>query len=88
MYNFSVDLLEKALYSYTVNGCMGEWDDDFYLQAAYEAFEDPALAACIVMDYIDEICGPVYEENIKSFSKSNDKYIKSLDGQYGRSMGS
>lgn len=80
MYNFSVDLLEKALYSYTVNGCMGDWDDDFYLQAAYESFEDPTLAACIIMDYIDEICEPIFQETCTSFSEFTDKYKKPLDG--------
>ena len=82
MYNFSVDLLEKALYSYTVNGCMGEWDDDFYLQASYESFEDPTLAACIVMDYIDEICEPIFQETCSSFSELTDKYKKPLDGRH------
>lgn len=86
MYTFSVDLLEKALYRYTVNGCMGEWDDDFYLQAAYESFEDPTLAACIVMDYIDELCEPIFEETCSNRTEFTDKYKKPLDG--GLPMGS
>jgi hypothetical protein len=86
MYNFSVDLLEKALYRYTVNSCYGEWDDDFYLQASYESFQDPTLAACIIMDYIDEACLPIYEQNCASFFEFCDKYKTSLDGRH--SMGS
>jgi len=82
MYNFSVDLLEKALYNYTVTSCYGEWDDDFYLQASYESFLDPALAACIIMDYIDEACLPIYEQNCASFFEFFDKYKTSLDGRH------
>lgn len=82
MYDFPVDLFEKALYHYTVTSCYGEWDDDFYLQASYEAFLDPALAACIIMDYIDEACLPIYEENCKSFSEFVDKYKTSSPGGY------
>ena len=82
MYNFSVDLLEKALYSYTVTSCYGEWDDDFYLQASYESFMDPTLAACITMDYIDEACLPIYQDDSKSFREFLDKYKTPLDGGY------
>lgn len=82
MYDFSVDLLEKALYSYTLNSCYGEWDIDFYLQASYEAFFDPALAACIIMDYLDEACLPIYEESFTSYQQFTDKYKPTLDGGY------
>lgn len=62
MYDFDEDLVDKAIVSYTRAHCYGELDEDFYLNTWYACYGDLALEACIVMDYIDEVCGPIYEE--------------------------
>jgi hypothetical protein len=79
MYNFSIDMLEKALINYTIRSCDGKWDDEFYIQASYETFIDPALAACVIMDYIDDLCEETYQKNVEEFL---DNYKTTLDGEY------
>lgn len=74
MYNFDQELVDKAIKHYTLQHCYGEMDHEFFLETWYACYGDPALEACITMDYIDEICKPVYEEACESFSQRGDKH--------------
>lgn len=83
MYDFDEDLVDKAITHYTKLHCFGELDEDFYLEVWYGCYGDPALEACIVMDYIDDVCKPIYDEVIKELSVPfHDRTIGSSDGQY------
>lgn len=86
MYYFEQDLVDRALKHYTYMWCGGP-DQEFYLETWYRCYGDPALEACIVMDYIDEICRPVYEEVCESFSEHvGYKHQGSLDGKHGSAV--
>lgn len=81
MYRFSEDLIHSALEWYTILWC-GEYDVDFFYELSYDTFNDVALEACIVMDYIDGVCEDIYEENIR-LEKRQDQYKEPLDGWNG-----
>lgn len=88
MYYFEQSLVDKAIQHYCMVWC-GEFDEEFYIETWYACYGDPALEACIVMDYIDEVCKDVYKEVCEDFSKRTwYKHQRSLDGQHGSSMDS
>lgn len=76
MYKFEEDVVDKALTFYTLRYC-GEFDEDFYLQAAVDCYENAALEACVVLDYLEVL----YEDFLKGTPLQRDQYQKSLDGR-------
>lgn len=68
MYQFDEDLVDKAITHYTKVHCYGELDEDFYLETWYACYGNTALEACIVMDYLDEVCKSSYEEVLKELA--------------------
>lgn len=86
MYNFDQELVDRALIHYTLVHC-GEPDSEFYSEIWYRCYGDAALEACIVMDYIDDICKDVYQEVCESFSEHvGNKHQRPLDGEYGSTV--
>jgi hypothetical protein len=53
MYQFDDHVADQAVIHYTREYCDGELDEDFYIAASIDCYDDPALQICVVLDYLD-----------------------------------